>query len=486
LSRRHKVNHVFRCTIPRCHIKRSNFTLLGTSPSHPWMSISSRMMSTSPPSEEKISRVPFIIQTDQSTQSKKTFYRDSTDGKESWSSSEEHVATPPNQFLGIRHFLESCFLPENFPKSVGVGYRGYFSWLALQSICGSASYVLSTKALLSSVGLSAVPATSAAAAISWVLKDGFGSLGIMLFASKFGTKFDNDAKRNRWRGDLLHNTGVLIELAIPLFPKSFLVTASIANVLKGVSGLATGATKASIHRNFSIQNNLGDITAKAQTQGIGCYLVGMALGISLSSIPGNEPASLSTFCTFGVLAACHLFSSYKALSYVQFSSINMQKLSINIDRYLRDGVVTTVTEGNHDEKIIGTPDHISRRPAIKLGDSIGRDVSSLSESVRLFDGGYMIVYNGDGTMSVILRNGAGPRDIIRSYFHAYVIQERLKEKIWAGKSLTPAEEGEWREVLGHSVSYVNERWEDFMKQLEGQGWDTNFVAITPNTYRAEW
>lgn len=31
---------------------------------------------------------------------------------------------------------------------------------------------------------------------------------MMIIASKFGSQFDIETKRNKWRGDLLHNIGV--------------------------------------------------------------------------------------------------------------------------------------------------------------------------------------------------------------------------------------------------------------------------------------
>ena len=33
-------------------------------------------------------------------------------------------------------------------------------------------------------------------------------MGMMLLASKFGTRFDIDTKRTKWRADIIHNIGV--------------------------------------------------------------------------------------------------------------------------------------------------------------------------------------------------------------------------------------------------------------------------------------
>jgi hypothetical protein len=119
-------------------------------------------------------------------------------------------------------------LPEGYPASVSADYKKYFMWTALQGvsyrpevasclhqrICGSASYVLSTKALLSSVGVGLAISIPGSAAISWVLKDGLGCVGMMAIASKLGTRFDSDTKRNKWRADVLHNLGVGVSLVL--------------------------------------------------------------------------------------------------------------------------------------------------------------------------------------------------------------------------------------------------------------------------------
>lgn len=42
----------------------------------------------------------------------------------------------------------------------------------------------------------------------------------------------------------------------------------MANVAKGLAGITSGATRAALNKHFSRSENLGDITAKAQTQGI--------------------------------------------------------------------------------------------------------------------------------------------------------------------------------------------------------------------------
>ena len=57
------------------------------------------------------------------------------------------------------------------------------------------------------VGAGAIPT---AAAISWVLKDGLGCLGMILVAGRLGSYFDIETKRMRWVSDFLHLAGVAV------------------------------------------------------------------------------------------------------------------------------------------------------------------------------------------------------------------------------------------------------------------------------------
>ncbi len=49
--------------------------------------------------------------------------------------------------------------------------------------------------------------------------------------------------------------------------------ASLANLMKAIAGLVTGATRASINRMFSLKENMADITAKNQSQVPKLYVI---------------------------------------------------------------------------------------------------------------------------------------------------------------------------------------------------------------------
>lgn len=214
------------------------------------------------------------------------------------------------------------FLPANYPVSVAPEYFAYVKWLFASSVIGSTIYVMTMSALLQSVNVSS-NAVGIAAGVSWVLKDGLGSLGMILSSYFLGDRFDEDTKRSRWRADVLANVGAGLELLTAVFPQFFVVLATVGNVLKGISGLTWGACNAAINRHLARHANLGDLTAKTTTQRMVAFLIGSAAGMYLTqslqgiassqgspSSPSALPWGFTGLC-YVVLVAFHLYGSYR-------------------------------------------------------------------------------------------------------------------------------------------------------------------------------
>ena len=78
------------------------------------------------------------------------------------------------------------FLPARYPYSVCPSYGRYASYCFMGSVAGSSAMVLSTQALLLAVGVGTYSAAPLAGALNWVMKDGIGQLGGVIFASQLG------------------------------------------------------------------------------------------------------------------------------------------------------------------------------------------------------------------------------------------------------------------------------------------------------------
>ena len=160
--------------------------------------------------------------------------------------------------------------------------------------------------LLFAVGLNANTALPAAAALNWILKDGLGQLGGVLFASFSKNLSDSEPKTYRMMSAALLNVSCMVEILTPLVPQLFLPLASLANIGKNISWIAASATQASIHKSFLKQENMGDITAKAGAQSIAGSVIGTGLGIALSALIGHDTSVV--FGAYSGLALLQLFT----------------------------------------------------------------------------------------------------------------------------------------------------------------------------------
>ncbi|MBA0738375.1 hypothetical protein Gogos_011740 [Gossypium gossypioides] len=174
--------------------------------------------------------------------------------------------TPQAPLDELMSFVRSYVVPEGFPESVTPSYVPYMTWRALKHFFGGAMGVFTTQTLLNSVGISRNRATPGAVAINWILKDGAGRVGKMLF-SRQGNKFDYDLKQLRFAGDLLMELGAGVELATASVPHLFLPLACAANVLKNVAAVTSTSTRTPIYKAFAKGENIGDVTAKGECVG---------------------------------------------------------------------------------------------------------------------------------------------------------------------------------------------------------------------------
>lgn len=168
--------------------------------------------------------------------------------------------TAAGGWAALTHTARQTFMPAQYPASVAPPFLRYCQWQFVQMAAGSASGVLSMQALLFAAGLGA-GAIPMAAAVNWVLKDGIGQLGGVLYAAVFGAQFDEDPKRQRFRATATLQLATLLEVVTPLVPALFLPLASLANIGKNVAILTISATRAQMHQRCRPRPRRGGLPA---------------------------------------------------------------------------------------------------------------------------------------------------------------------------------------------------------------------------------
>lgn len=77
--------------------------------------------------------------------------------------------------------LKDIFLPKGYPNSVSSDYTEYQIWDTCQAFCSSICGILSMQAVMKGIGVGSEAASPMLAVVTWIMKDGTGMLGSILF-----------------------------------------------------------------------------------------------------------------------------------------------------------------------------------------------------------------------------------------------------------------------------------------------------------------
>ncbi|KAG5181416.1 vitamin B6 photo-protection and homoeostasis-domain-containing protein, partial [Tribonema minus] len=333
----------------------------------------------------------------------------------------------------------ATILPAGYPEAVNAGYGSYTGWQFTSMVFSSAAGVLSTQALLHAVGLGS-GAIPLAAALNWVIKDGLGQLGGVIFSSMVSTRFDANPKLWRMVSALALDASTALELLSPFFPGYFVALASVANVGKNVSFLAASASRAAIHNAFAKRENLADITGKAGSQVIISSMAGMGLGIALAAVVGSEWTYVAP--TAAILCFGHLTSTYQCLRPVVLPTIDSQRLELILDAEVATGAIPQPAAVSAHETIFLHPlrAYLSRHklPSLVIGAQVSEAICTSHELQALWDYATTAVVDNSGVNSssaqrsacvyLLLLEGATSATVLEGARHAYAVRKALVEQ----------------------------------------------------------
>uniref|UniRef100_K3XB12 DUF647 domain-containing protein n=1 Tax=Globisporangium ultimum (strain ATCC 200006 / CBS 805.95 / DAOM BR144) TaxID=431595 RepID=K3XB12_GLOUD len=390
-------------------------------------------------------------------------------------------------------FMWDLFLPKDAKTSVTKDYFPYVQWYFVGSIASAATGVLSMQSLLYAIGLGA-GSIPTAAAVNWVLKDGLGQFGGVMFASVVNNRYDADPKRWRTASAVALDAAVLMEILTPLCPAYFLPIASLANVAKNISWLSASATRAGFHNSFAMKENLADVTAKAGSQSIASSILGTGLGIGLSQITGAS--TLNVLGAFGVLSAFHLFSIYKSLACVTLRTLNSQRLHLVARHFLDNNAqVPDLETVSQQEKfmphlIVGYAS-LYDRSYVNMGATLAQlSGSSPDELLRLkeFYANDKYLLNvafpsssskTSARVDVALEDDATSKDALCAQLHAALAQKALETTSFADPaSAWTLVEQTYRESRSLRT--------EFLERLEQSDWHIENLLVEEQSVRYKW
>ncbi|VDK86544.1 unnamed protein product [Litomosoides sigmodontis] len=259
-------------------------------------------------------------------------------------------------FTGLHHIaywkllFRDIFMPRGYPQSVSADYLNYQIWDSIQAFASSMNSALATEAVLRGVGVGNKAASTMAAAVAWLLKDGIGMLARILFAWVYSPYLDAHCKQWRLIADCFNDLAFFFDLITPIFPDFFMPIMCISSMIRAVVGVAGGAARTTVVNHQAISNNVGDVAAKDGSQET--LINVLALPCSLLLLPivnGNVVFIWFLFCLFTLI---HLYGNYRAVKSIHFKTLNQSLLQIIVKNYTETKKTGTVSEVNNKEPML--------------------------------------------------------------------------------------------------------------------------------------
>lgn len=377
---------------------------------------------------------------------------------------------------GLLHLFKSVFLPQGFPESVSSDYLQYQLWDTAQAFCSSLSGTLATQASLRGVGVGDRDATVAAATVTWILRDGTGMLGRILFAWRKGTKLDSEAKKWRLFADVLNDVAMFMEILAPFFPAFFLLIVCTAGVFKSIVGVAGGATRAALTVHQARRDNMADISAKDGSQETLVNLAGLL--VSLLLIPLVTDNALLTFALFAFFTVLHLVSNFHAVRAVVMETLNEARLGEVWSSFVTRGEILTPREANAREPVLnwfgGT---VPIRLGVRLQELVRRP-DDLRRAVPAAEEKNYLIGVRNGCVVVSLLQSATVRDELKAMCQALSLRTLLTEKN------TSKQHRHW-DLVDQSQDLVEKHFDSFMKLLDASEWETQRNLLDWDEWRIE-
>ncbi|XP_060527963.1 RUS family member 1 [Cylas formicarius] len=325
-------------------------------------------------------------------------------------------------------FFREILLPYGYPQSVSDDYLEYQTWDTLQALCSTITGSFTMRAVLRGVGVGDSKATALSAALTWIMKEGAGMIGRIVFAWWKGSELDHNCKKWRFFADILNDAAMLIELCLPQFQQYSTEVLCVTSVMKSIVGIAGGATRASITYHQAIKDNVADISAKDGSQETVVNLIGSFASIFLLNYFTD---STSEWLLILSLIILHLYTNYMAVKSLVFKNFNNQRIAIVLKTFLTVGTVPSPSKVNSNEAILHGFDQTVKRICgfeIILGESISKPlklytVAELKQILSVYEQEkyLLLVHSEKRKIYVSFEHGENARDVIAAYFHAVLL-----------------------------------------------------------------
>ncbi|KAF9174592.1 hypothetical protein BGX21_006707 [Mortierella sp. AD011] len=365
----------------------------------------------------------------------------------------------------------AIFLPKGFPESVTPNYWPFAKWQFIHNVAGSVTAVISTQSLLFAMGLGA-GSIPMAAALNWIIKDGLGQLGGVVYASFVSDKFDSEPKRFRFQATVAMQGANLLELLTPLWPGYFLVIASISNIGKNMAWLASSATRAQMNKTFALRDNLGDITGKSGSQTTAAGLVAETVFHSvLNELVLDKEGYNKEAPTIG-----HLRQQLEALVpgpvEVAYDEVFVKpyKSPFNVPIDIEPSITRFASQGEEAGAL---------SLAFRQTEFVQREQYYIMTDKSLVNGGRAGLCNGK--VVIWFDKKAQTRDMVQGFYHACaaraILEKRNRQKN-SSEGVSGTESDEWKRAVRAAHEQAIDTVPILVEVMDQKGWDTTSLFLT--------
>ncbi|XP_074094673.1 RUS family member 1 isoform X3 [Cotesia typhae] len=386
------------------------------------------------------------------------------------------------RLFNLKSFLKKVFLPQGFPDSVHPDYIPYQIWDTIQAFASTVLGALTTHSVLQSVGVGESTATASAAAISWILKDGTGMIGRIIFTWWKSIELDAQCKKWRLTADILNDLAMGIELTLPsMHSSSVTMLLCLSTAMKSIVGVAGGATRAALTQHQALKVEM--------------YLI---------------------------LVTIHIYANYSAVKVLTFNSLNEDRLILLFHNYINNGIIHDTKLINQQESLLpfhNSPKHYSGF-SIKLGISLSdviknpriNNIEYLTKLMNHFRKKPFLIIPDirKEIIYVVLRKNILSVNILEAYFNAYIYAKFINLQLNRKENVIDEIKSQGRSFLSKLYtlsksnvfnvdrrqltlepsilldSIIDEEFNHWNKLLQKSEWldDSNLLPV--NNWRGEW
>jgi hypothetical protein len=262
----------------------------------------------------------------------------------SWSVAALPTAESWATWLGscLASLLKTLFLPVGWPGSVTTDYAQYQVMDTLQALCSYLRGILTTRAVLSGLGVGDSTKSVLSSTVIWVLKDGASLLTGLVYSSLHASSADADPKFYRLVADVSNDIALTVELFAPIAcmwwdvdgdggrsrDGAFFLMICLANSLKAICGVSAGCVRVILTQHFAKTHNAADVNAKESTQETFVTLLGIIAGSYLLAPLDSDPTLL--WAVFGVLTLLHVWANWWAMAALRLPLLNANTAAVSL------------------------------------------------------------------------------------------------------------------------------------------------------------